>query len=360
MRQLAWVVLLTGGVLGGCGDSPGGPAADRSYAWQTSSPAVEGLDPQALKAGLTAAGQLPFVNSVLVVRHGRLVAERYYNGHGRNDAHNVRSVSKSFVSALVGIAFRERLLLSLEQQALDFFPEQVSREIDPQKRLITLRHLLRMQAGFDHDHNTFGPLRASADWVAATFALPLLFAPGERFSYNTFETHLLSAILTRATGTSTLVFAESYLLEPLDIALHDWTQDPQGVYFGGTDMFFTPRDLARFGQLYLDRGRLDGEQIVPADWVDASLTGSVHREDWSWGAVRNLDYGYLWWLGEISGQTLFFALGHGGQFVLCFPELDMVAVTASASEVDWDRADQQERAVLEWVRQHLLPAVIDR
>lgn len=351
------LALLAAALLCACSDDPTGPGPASPHAWQTSTPRAEGLDAEALEAASEAADELGFVHALLVVRHGRLVAEDYYNGYGPADAHNVRSVTKSITSALVGIALREGLLFSVEQKAVDFFPEHVSRATDPAKRLITLRHLLQMRAGFDHDHNTYEALHASPDWVAATLALPLLYAPGERFSYNTFETHLLSAILTRVTGTSTRAFAESRLLERLGITVGEWLRDPQGAYCGGSDLHLTPRDLARYGQLYLQGGSIDGVELVPAAWVDASWHGSFGTSDASWGALQALDYGYLWWLGEMAGEPVRMALGHGGQFAMCFPGLDMVVVAASYSELGWDEADVQERAVLDLVVAHVLPAV---
>jgi CubicO group peptidase (beta-lactamase class C family) len=341
----------------GCDGETDRATPSRSFAWEVSTPEAQSIDREKLVEGFGVAEQMGFVNSVLIVRHGFLAGERYFNGFGRDDAHNVRSVSKSFLSAMVGIALREDFLLTPDQKALDFFPEYVSRDTDSQKRLITLRHLLQMRAGFDHDHNTFGQLHSSPNWIEATINLPLLFDPGERFSYNTFASHLLSAILTRATEMSSFEFSERYLTGPLGISIADWARDPQGYFFGGTDMFFTSRDLARFGLLYLNGGALDGEQIVPAQWVERSLTGHIQKPDWAWGEIEKLDYGYLWWMGEINGHELFFALGHGGQFVLCVPGLDMVVVISSDSYVDWDTADEQERGVAALVGDYILPAV---
>ena len=343
----------------GCEEKADRATPSRSFAWEVSTPEAQGIDRGKLVEGFGAAERMDFVNSVLIVRHGLLVGERYFNGFSRDDGHNVRSVSKSFLSAMVGIALRENFLFTPDQKALYFFPEQVSRSTDPQQRLITLRHLLQMRAGFDNDHSTFGQLHSSPNWIEATIALPLLFDPGERFSYNTFASHLLSAILTRATGMRSLEFAERYLTGPLGISIVDWARDPQGYFFGGTDMYFTSRDLARFGLLYLKGGALDGEQIVPAEWVERSLTGHIQNPDWAWGVIKKLDYGYLWWMGEISGHELFFALGHGGQFVICVPALDAVVVVTSDSYVDWDTADEQERGVAALVGDYILPAVVD-
>ena len=329
-----------------------------AYDWAFSTPEAQGLNPQRLSDAFNQAGQLGFVHSLLIVRNGFLVAERYFNGYDANDAHNVRSVSKSFISALVGIALREGFLHNLDQKILDFFPEYVTPGMDPRKYDITIQHLLTMTAGFDHEHNLFFQIYNSANWIQTTLQLPLLYDPGERFLYNTFETHLLSGILTKATGMSTLEFAQTHLFEPLGIAVNRWEQDSQGVYFGGTDMFFAPRDMARFGYLYLQDGLLDGEQIVPSDWVGDAVQYAAGG-DWTWGEGTNLGYGYLWWIGTLGGYHVYFALGHGGQYIMNIPALHMIIVTTSYSNIDWDTADEQERSVLQFMADFILPAVQD-
>ncbi|MFQ6116616.1 MAG: serine hydrolase domain-containing protein, partial [bacterium] len=336
---------------------PTGPETSESYNWEVSTPEEQGLDSQILADAFEEAGQRPFVRSILIVKNGYLVAEQYYRGFDRDDAHNVKSVSKSFLSALVGIALREQYLDSLGQKMLDFFPEYVTPDLDPRKYNITIRHLLMMRAGIDHERNNYSQIYSSDNWIKTTIELPLLFDPGEQFYYNTFQTHLLSAILTKATGMSTLDFANRYLLEPSHISVKDWEQGPQGYYFGGNNMFFTPRDMARFGYLYLKGGVLDGEQIVPADWVVASVTDYTGNQDWTWGELRNINYGYLWWLGEMNDYSMQLAIGYGGQFIILIPALNMIIVTTCNSNTDWDTADAQEQSVLELAANHILPAI---
>jgi CubicO group peptidase (beta-lactamase class C family) len=268
-------------------------------------------------------------------------------------------VSKSFLSAVVGVALELGYLDSLDQPMMDFFPEYDTPGLDPRKRDITIRHLISMHAGFAGDTEVYSQVYASTNWVRTAIELPLISNPGQSFAYNTFVTHILSAVLTKATGMSTLAFTRQHLLEPLGIVCRGWQQDAQGYYFGGNNVDYTPRDIARLGHLYLRGGQLAGRQIVPQDWVDRSLRDYVRSSGWEWGVLREIGYGWLWWLGEINQYEVYTALGYGGQFVLCVPELDMIVVSASYSDLWYDQADQQEREVLEIVAEHILPAVID-
>lgn len=327
-------------------------------AWRSSSPEQQGLDSATLQGASEVAEGKGYVNSLLIFRNGYLVMENYYHGYDQEDPHLVQSVSKSFLSPLVGISLREGYLDSLDQRIIEFFPEFDTPDLDGRKRNITIRHLLTMRAGFDSDHAVFFQIYNSSDWVSETWNLPLVSRPGERFVYNTFESHLLSVILTRATGMSSYQFAQSVLLKPLGIQCHSWEQDPQGYYFGGAGMSFTPRDMARLGYLYLREGNL-GKQILPQDWVEQSLADYTGAYHWEWGELKELGYGFLWWLGQINEYQVFTALGHGGQFILCVPELDMVVVTSCSSDVDWDTADAQEQSILDIVAAFILPAVID-
>ncbi|MGB5849297.1 MAG: serine hydrolase, partial [Ignavibacteriaceae bacterium] len=214
-----------------------------------------------------------------------------------------------------------------------------------------------MRAGFDHEQNNYEQIANSSNWLKTTIELPLYYKPGTKFSYNTFQTHILSAIITKASGMSTLEFAKNYLLKPMDIDVAAWQQDPQGYYFGGNSMYFTPRNMARLGYLYMNNGRLNGNQIVPAEWVEESLTNYTQFTGKNWGALHNYNYGCLWWLGEINTYEVFLAIGYGGQFVINFPDLNMIVVTTAESYLEWDTADQQEQSILNIVADYIVSAV---
>jgi CubicO group peptidase (beta-lactamase class C family) len=331
------------------------PAANDG--WPVSTPEGQGLDRLRLSAGYVAARQLPYLHSLLVVRRGYLVAEEYFNGRDRGTPDNVMSVSKSILAGLIGIAQEKGYLDNLDAKMLDYFPEYSSPSLDARKYDITLRHLLAMRAGFDGDEQNYFQIHNSANWVKATIELPLVFTPGEKMRYCTFEVHLLSAILTKATGSSSYELARRYLCDPLGMTLQFWETDPQGYYFGGNGMGFTPRDMAKYGYLYLKRGNYNGQQVIPAHWIEESLTNYTNWQNLTWGDVHDYNYGYLWWMGEISGARVSFALGHGGQLIVTVPAADMVIVTTANPDFDWGVADEHERAVLHVVAQFIVPAV---
>jgi CubicO group peptidase (beta-lactamase class C family) len=301
------------------------------------------------------------INGVVIVRKGYMVFEKYFNGCGPADAQHVASVTKSFTSALVGIAIDAGYIQSVDQKVLDFFPEYTLDPADFQKRSITLRHLLTMTAPFAwktsdrHESEPLDRLRRQRDWV--TYILNLLGQndPPGRFQYSTAGAHLLSAILTRATGLCAREFANQRLFRPLGIPeipdypmpsfqledvfgknLKGWIHDPSGNTTGGWGLTITPRDMARFGFLYLNRGVWEDQRIISEAWVDTST------------APNSNNYGYLWWLRE---GGIYSALGSGGNVISCIPEKDLVvAITSSIIPKPRDRWLLFEK----WI----LPAVI--
>jgi CubicO group peptidase (beta-lactamase class C family) len=327
------------------------------YIWDISTPQAEGLNAEILDSAFDQADQAGFIDALLVIRNGRIVAEEYYNGFSDSTPHTVMSVSKSFLSAMAGIAFERDCLDSLDERMLDYFPEYIYATIDPRKYDITIRHLLSMRMGIEHERYTYFQIYNSDNWIKTTIEFPLIYNPGEGFAYNTFQTHLLSAIITKASGMSTRDFAERFLTDPMGITIDDWQQDPQGYYFGGNTMHFTPREMAVLGYLYLHDGRLNDVQIVPQEWVEFTLSPSADFGSSEWGVVKNISYGYLWWLGQINDYDLFMAIGHGGQYVITVPDLNLIVVSTANNNVDWDTANHQEMDVLEIVSSYVLPAV---
>jgi CubicO group peptidase (beta-lactamase class C family) len=325
--------------------------------WPVSTPEAQGLDRALLTSGYMAAAQLPYLHSLLVVRRGYLVTEQYFNGHERGAPNRVMSVSKSILSGLVGIARDKGYLNNLDTRVLDYFPEYATPSLDARKYDITLRHLLMMRAGFDGDEQVYFQVHNSQNWIKATIELPLVFEPGQQMRYCTFETHLLSAVLTKETESSSYEFALRNLCDPLGMTIQFWETDPQGYYFGGNGMGFTPRDMAKYGNLYLHGGQFNGRQVIPTQWIEQSLTNYTNWQNLTWGDVHNYNYGYLWWMGEISGARVYFALGHGGQLIVIVPAAEMVIVTSANPDIDWDVADEHERAILHVVAQYVVPAV---
>lgn len=294
-----------------------------------SSPEAQGVDSRGLTRAVRRVRDEPVnLHSLIMMRNGRVICEFYLPPYDRDTPHNVKSVTKSIMSALVGIALREGILDNLDRPVLDYFPECVTGDMDRRKAEITLRHLLTMTSGLDLDEN--GPVMtgifASDDWIEATFARPMSEDPGMRFGYCTALTHAMSGVLSRAGGQSLLELCDRYLFGPLGIDGVQWRQDPHGHYFGGSELFMTPRDMAKIGQLFLNRGRWHGEQVVPAEWVQESTRDNIK------GVEAEEGYGYWWWQVPID-KSGYKAAGWGGQRICVLPRWNMV-IAATSSDPD--------------------------
>ncbi|HEU4453691.1 MAG TPA: serine hydrolase, partial [Longimicrobium sp.] len=270
---------------------------------------TRGIDSVRIDEVYARAAEMPRLRCLLVARHGEILRERCFRGPGPASPANVKSVSKSIMSALIGIAAAEGEL-SVDQPVAPFFPEYLGADEDPRKRAITVGNLLSMQSGLERTSGeNYGRWVASPNWVRYAITRPMVTEPGGRMLYSTGNTHLLSAILTEATGASTYAFARDRLFAPMGVRLPAWTTDPQGIYFGGNEMRVTPRAMVRFGELYRNGGRHQGRQVVPEAWVRASLEART-RSPWS-----GESYGYGWFVSEAGGHPLFYAWGYGGQFI---------------------------------------------
>ena len=296
---------------------------------------VAGPKGPALQAGfedaLAVAKDLPRLHSLLVSRRGERVLERYYNGARATRPANIKSASKSLISALVGIAIDRRLIAGVDTPITTYFPE-LKKDRDATKQRITIEDLLTMRSGLESTSNrNYGAWVQSRNWVQHALSRPLLSEPGTQMDYSTGNTHLLSAILTKVTKAGTWQFANDTIGRPLGFTIARWPQDPQGIYFGGNDMLLTPRQMLAFGQLYLDRGRIQGRQVVPEQWIARSFVPRG-RSYWS-----DQEYGYGWWIRELGGHRAYYAWGFGGQYIFVVPDLELVVVTTSASTVAEDR-----------------------
>ena len=274
-----------------------------------------------------AAQQLPRLHSLLISQHGDLVFERYYNGTDSHRPQNMKSASKSVISALIGIAIDEGIIESVDVKIADYFPEIISEQRNADKQIISIGNLLTMQSGLETTSNrNYGKWVLSDNWVEFAIDQPLVAVPGTRMLYSTGSTHILSAIITRATGMDTKEFAQKVLTSRLGYSMSYWSQDPQGIYFGGNDMEMTPRQMLAFGSLYLNDGRYNDQQIISAGWVQES-----HRPHARAPRGQGRFYGYGWWLRDLAGMQVPVAWGYGGQLIFVVKELDMVVVATSDS-----------------------------
>jgi len=258
-------------------------------------------------------------------------------------------VSKSVLSAVVGIAIAEGHLEGPDQKIHPFFSRYLTPEATTEREGITIGNLLSMQSGLQRTSGTnYGAWVNSSDWVRYAITRPMETLPGDVRLYSTGNTHLLSAILTEATGRSTWQYAIDRLAEPLGIQMPRWPTDPQGIFFGGNDMTLRPRDMVRFGELYRNGGRMDGVQIVPESWVvESTLPRSRSR-------TASFGYGYGWFLGTVRGHPMFYASGYGGQFIFVVPELELTVVTTS--DPDDPRTDGHNQAIQRLLRDYIVPA----
>jgi len=276
---------------------------------------------------LAKAEVMPRLHSILISWNGQSVFERYFNGTTQRQLANVKSVSKSWISALVGIAIEQGHIESVQQPIGDYFAGLLSEEGDALKRRITIEDLLTMQSGLETTSNrNYGAWVQSRNWVDYALSQPLELHPGTIMEYSTGNTHLLSAILTLAADITTLEFARQALTKSLGFRLASWPQDPQGIYFGGNDMEMTPRQMMKFGELYRNNGQIDGHQIIPPDWINRSLQAHTKST-----RENGRSYGYGWWIREMGGFTTPYAWGYGGQFILLVPALELTVVTTSSS-----------------------------
>ncbi len=305
---------------------------------------------------MNAAGDLPRLHSLLASWRGEVVLERYFNGARATRAANVKSVSKSIISALVGVAIDRGMVPGPETPIRTYFPE-IAKDKDARKQRITIEDLLTMRSGLESTSNrNYGAWVQSRNWVQHALAKPLFAEPGTEMEYSTGNTHLLSAILTKATGASTWQFAQDSLAKPLGFTLPRWPQDPQGIYFGGNDMLLTPRQMISFGELYLRHGRISVKgsdpttHVVPQKWIERSF---VPR---GVSPISGHRYGYGWWMRELAGHQAYFAWGFGGQYIILVPDLDLVVVTTSASTVAEDRRSHR-RTLFELVEDLVIAPV---
>ncbi len=274
---------------------------------------------------LAAQGrELPRLRSLLVSVDGEIVEEHYFNGATARRVANLKSASKSIISILVGIAIDRGYVTGVDQAIADFFGDELH-NADAVKHTITVEDLLTMRSGLETTSNrNYGRWVQSRHWVRHVLTRPMVDAPGGRMVYSTGSTHLLSAIVTRASGMSTLEFGRRYLARPLGITLPVWMRDPQGIYFGGNEMQMTPRDMVAIGELYRRGGAIDGLEIVSAQWIRASLVPRT-RSRWS-----GRYYGYGWWMRALAGHPAHYAWGYGGQFIFVIPDLEAVIVATSS------------------------------
>lgn len=288
-------------------------------------------------------GRFAGLHSVLLVRHGKLVLERYYEGldeiwgrpRGRvafdaEELHDLRSVTKSVVGLLYGIALAEGQVPTLETPLIEAFPEYADLPEDPRRDRMTVAHALSMQLGTEWDEslsyadprNSEHALELAEDRYRFVLDRPMVAEPGTRWIYNGGATAVLGRLIERGTGRSLADYAEEKLFAPLGIASYHWIKGRDGAYVAASGLRLRPRALARIGLMVLNGGRWEGRQVVPEDWLERSFKTRAEVDE-------QVDYGYHWWLGKPpqEGRRWVGAFGNGGQRLQIMPRGDMLMVT---------------------------------
>jgi CubicO group peptidase (beta-lactamase class C family) len=300
--------------------------------WQTSTPEEQGIDSALLlQMFQKTQNENIEIHSFLLVRNGYLVTEAYLDPYPRDRKHPVYSVTKSVISMLTGIAMEEGLINSVGHKVLDFFPDITRDAKGRYLSDLTLEHLLTMSAGYNTRTIPYAEALAQKDASFDTVEHILtynsiLYKPGTTFYYDSGLPHLLSAIIQETTGKTTQEYAQEKLFDPLGISGITWQTDPRGIPLGCTGLELSPRDMAKLGYLYLNRGQWNGEQIVSAEWVEKSTTKHIETK----GLMNEAEddgYGYYWWMDNYGGYS---AHGFGGQYIFVVPNLNLVAVFTGA------------------------------
>lgn len=296
--------------------------ASISDGWKTSIPSAQGLDPQIISNIYQDIGRNNLkVDSVLIVKNGNLVEEKYFGTYNRDTIHQICSNTKSITSILVGIT-RDKGKIKLDDKVVDFFPHKNFDNRDAFKDSITVRDLLTMTSGIQWPYSITDALpemRKSDSWIDFVMNRPMDAKPGTVFSYNTGGMEVVSAILNKVNGVTEEEFAQQYLFGPLGITDYKWPKTPEGYSMGGTGIEMKPRDMAKIGQLMLQNGVWNGQQIVSADWVKEATTAKISET-----IIPGAGYGYNWWIRpDIQG---YFAAGLYGQLIYILPKQNMVVV----------------------------------
>jgi CubicO group peptidase (beta-lactamase class C family) len=326
--------------------------------WEVSTLEEQGVDPQKISELMhqILSNSLKNIHSILLIKNGKLILEEYFSGYHRNLKHPVASVTKSFTSTLIGIAKDRDENIALDGELTTYLPEYKDVLSNNGKSEITLEHLLTMRAGLEwnemHAPTSFKEMIESSDAVKYVLTQKMVNTPGEHFFYNSGLSVVLGRILKNTTGSDAIQYAEEHLFAPLGIVDYFWGKTRDGSVSSGGALYLRPRDMAKLGHLFLENGIWNGRQIVSEKWVRESIYPHVTGD-----LISGTGYGYQWWSGttRIGDRDIdvFYAAGHGGQYIVQIPRLDVIIVITS--EVDNNTGDFRAAGVLE---NYIIPAVL--
>jgi CubicO group peptidase (beta-lactamase class C family) len=312
--------------------------------WRTSSPEAQGINSDTLNAVMNnVIKQSNTFHGIIIVRNGYTVMESYFYPYNATNKHHLHSVTKSVLSALIGIAIHEGFIKSVDQKVSDYFPEWQKPGADRRKGTITIADLLSMRSGFQWQmsDDDIWYNHSVQDLAGYILNKPIINATGKDFIYNTGNSQLLSMIIQKATGKSASDYAREKLFQPLGITDYDWKTTDDGYSYGGTKLYLKLLDMAKFGYLYLMQGKWGKNQVIPAAWVKESTEMKV-KPTW---ASYGRPYAYHWWGQNFPGYS---ARGAFGQSIFVIPEANMVVITTADLPLDkmWDILDDMVQLML--------------
>jgi len=319
----------------------------------------QNIDGFQLAEAVDQASEIDNLRSLLIARNDVLVLEEYFAAHGTDSLHDVRSVTKSFMATLIGIAIDKGFIQNVNLTIADFFDEVIV-DLDVDKGKITIHQLLTMSCGLEWEE--IGSYSEFNTWISSPNQIDYILSkqwqstPGTMFNYSDGAAHLVSVILHEAIGANALSFANEHLFEPLGIGERFWSIDKQGYNYGGVALRITPRDMIKLGQLYLQNGMYAGKRIVSEQWIQTTTESHISTNN---AVPYGSDYGYFWWIGIAHQHDYYFANGYGGQFIVVVPELNLVVVATNKwqSIGGRDAAGQQWYETLSIIMETILTAV---
>jgi CubicO group peptidase (beta-lactamase class C family) len=329
-KNLLYAIVLLMFTVGACKKAPVAPPVSLPR----STPEVEGVSSEGIMAFLDSVGNSRHeFHSIIIMRHGKVVAEGWWAPYAADIPQTVYSTSKSFTSTAVGFAIADSLL-RLDDKVISFFPNDLPDTISPFLAELTIRDLLTMSVGMDPDPTPFYTVNTDSNWVKSFLALPIVNKPGTKFLYNSMGTYMLSAIVQKVTGKKVLDYLTPRLFEPLKISGLFWEEDPKGINTGGWGLRIKTEDMAKFGQLLLQKGNWYGKQIIPVAWVEEATTAKIDQapdvpagkkktDEWKQG------YCYQFWR---CTHNAFRADGAYGQYIIVIPDKDAVIAIQSESQ----------------------------
>ena len=308
--------------------------AQKNLSLVRSTPEAEGVSSEAISNFIDAVAKSKHeLHSFMIIRHGKVVSEGWWNPYRSDLKHTLYSCSKSFTATAVGFAVNEGKL-TVNDKVISFFPEDLPAQISPNLAELRIKDLLSMSVGHEKEPSTI--IATSDNWVKEFLNTPIKYQPGTKFLYNSPATYMLSAIVQKVTGEKIIDYLKPRLFDPLGISGIDWEVDPKGINTGGWGLRLKTEDMAKFGQLFLQKGKWNGKQILPASWVEEASTMKIMQDpnatqskkdssDWLQG------YCYQMWRCRNNGYR---ADGANGQFIIILPEKDaVIAITAEAPDM---------------------------